>query len=95
MLVRLKYYTTHKVKTLEPLFYKINKRLQKTTICIGLQAEENIYIYLYIYIYIYKHKNILIYHKYFVCFQNLLEGFEKESFENNLNICDKLMCFYI
>ena len=35
----LRYYATFKVRKVESLFYKINTCLQKTTTCIGLQAE--------------------------------------------------------
>ena len=31
---------TSKLRKFEPFFYKINTYLQKTTTCIGLQAEE-------------------------------------------------------
>ena len=34
------YYATFKVRKFESFFYRINKRLQKTTTCIGLQAEQ-------------------------------------------------------
>ena len=36
----LSYYATFKVRKFESLFYKINTCLQKTTTCIGLQAEQ-------------------------------------------------------
>ena len=36
----LRYYATFKVRKCESLFYKINTFLQKTTTCIGLQAEQ-------------------------------------------------------
>ena len=36
----LRYYATIKVRKFELLFYKINTFLQKTTTCIGLQAEQ-------------------------------------------------------
>ena len=36
----LRYYATFKVSKLESLFYKFNTFLQKTTTCIGLQAEQ-------------------------------------------------------
>ena len=36
----LRYYATFKVRKFETLFYKINTCLQKTTTCIGLQAEQ-------------------------------------------------------
>ena len=36
----LRYYATFKVRKFESLFYKINTCLQKTTTCIGLQAEQ-------------------------------------------------------
>ena len=48
---------------------------------------------MYIYICMFLNKNTLIYHKYFGCFQNLLQCVE--GFENNRNICDKSMCFYL
>ena len=35
----LRYYATFKVRKFELQFYKINTCLQKTTTCIGLQAE--------------------------------------------------------
>ena len=38
--LKLSYYATFKVKKFESLFYKINTWLQKTTTCIGLQAEQ-------------------------------------------------------
>ena len=42
----------------------------------------NIYIYIYIYICIYiVNKNILIFHKYFFCFQNLLQCVEASFIE--------------
>ena len=64
MLVRLKYYATYKVKKFEPLFYKIDKRLQKATICIGLQAEEIFSVkLLYKYIYIYNGLLLLTFSK--------------------------------
>ena len=34
------YYATFKMKKFEPLFYKINTFLQKSTPCIGLQAGQ-------------------------------------------------------
>ena len=36
----LRYYATFKVRKFESLFNKINASLQKTTTCIGLQAEQ-------------------------------------------------------
>ena len=36
----LRYYATFKVREFEWLFYKINTFLQKTTTCIGLEAEQ-------------------------------------------------------
>ena len=36
----LRYYATLKVRKFESLIYKINTRLQKTTTCIGLLAEQ-------------------------------------------------------
>ena len=36
----LRYYATFKVRKFKSLFYKINTCLQKTTTCIGLQAEQ-------------------------------------------------------
>ena len=36
----LRCYATFKMRKLESLFYKINNFLQKTTTCIGLQAEQ-------------------------------------------------------
>ena len=36
----LRYHATFKVRKCESLFYKINSFLQKTTTCIGLQAEQ-------------------------------------------------------
>ena len=38
-LTHLRYYATYKVDKFEPFFYKVNIFLQKTTTCIGLQAE--------------------------------------------------------
>ena len=38
--VRKLYPATFKVRKFESLFYKINTCLQKTTTCIGLQAEQ-------------------------------------------------------
>ena len=35
----LRYYATFNVRNFEPLFYKINACLQKTTTCIGLRGE--------------------------------------------------------
>ena len=43
-------------------------------------------IYMYIYIYIYIFLKIYIYIYIFI---------SVEGFENNRNICDKLMCFYV
>ena len=40
VLFSLRYYATFKVRKCESLFYKINTFLQKTTTCIGLQAEQ-------------------------------------------------------
>ena len=37
---QLRYYATFEVRKFESLFYKINTSLQKTTTCIGLQAEQ-------------------------------------------------------
>ena len=37
-------YANFQVKKFESLFYKINTRLQKTTSCIGLQAEQMFYV---------------------------------------------------
>ena len=42
------------------------------------------------YIYILNIKTQLIFHKYFGCFQNLLEGFE-----SNQNVREKLICAFI
>ena len=36
----LRYYATFKVRKFESLFDKINTCLQKTTTCIGLQADQ-------------------------------------------------------
>ena len=36
----LRYYTTFKMRRFKWLFYKVNTFLQKTTTCIGLQAEQ-------------------------------------------------------
>ena len=36
----LRYYATFKVRKFELLFYKINRFLQKTTTCTGLEAEQ-------------------------------------------------------
>ena len=36
----LRFYATFKVRKFESLLYKINPCLQKTTTCIGLQAEQ-------------------------------------------------------
>ena len=36
----ISYYATFKVRKFEPLFFKINTFLQKTTTCTGFQAEQ-------------------------------------------------------
>ena len=36
----LRYYATFKVRKFESLFYKTDTCFQKTTTCIGLQAEQ-------------------------------------------------------
>ena len=38
--MKLRYYATFSVRKFESLFCKINTSLQKTTTCIGLQAEQ-------------------------------------------------------
>ena len=40
LLETLKYYATFKIRIFESFFYKINIVLQKTIICIGLQAQQ-------------------------------------------------------
>ena len=39
-IVTLRHYATFKLKKIESLFYKINTFLQKSTTCIGFQAEQ-------------------------------------------------------
>ena len=37
------YYATFKVRKFESFFYRINKRLQKTTTCIGYMQAQQIF----------------------------------------------------